>query len=393
MIASESVRNTVLWWTAYLIITPIVLAVIARAKTPNVQNRLRWGFTIGDIVALALFVFPFALDATTGFGLIASGHIPTLTIGLGIFLALVLVRTKRPLTVWVGSILHITVSVAALVWLANLQGNSVLNPPVAPIVFVLLLLILNVIALARLDGLPLPKNNHRAVAVWSLLLLSALGGIGTSAIWQQDTSPTTGLTPSMLTGSISYPSETFPDGLTVCAEEVETLATRCTRPYQHNQPPGDFSSGTQFTYGVGYSLPVLPGVYHVFAKAPLLPDTRAYYTALSPCAAQQQKLCSDHTILTVTVQPGKTAAEADPTDWYAPIVPLTDSARATDAVLALPEVQEYITGGPARVVQAESPPLESEPWSIHVFEILSDHTATFNWYEVDQKTGEVKSLF
>lgn len=391
MIASESIRNTVLWWTAYLIITPIVLAVAARAKTPTLQNRLRWTFVAGEIVAIALFIFPFALDTTTGFGLVSSGHMPTIATGLGIFFALMLTIAKTPLYVWVGSILHVTASVTSFVWLANLQGNSVLNPPLAPIIFILLLLVLNVIALSRLDGLPLPKGNRRTVAVWSLLLLSALGGIGISAMWQRDTA-TTGLTPGMLTGSVSYPSEEIPNGLMVCAEEVEARATRCTRPYQ-SQTTGDFITGTQFTYGIGYSLPVLPGVYHVFAKAPLLPDTRAYYTALSPCAAYQQQLCSDHTILPVTVRAGKTTSQTDPTDWYAPPAPATGNARATDAVLALTEVQEYLAGGPARVVQAESPPLESEPWSVHVFEILNDHTATFNWYKVDQKTGEVTSAF
>ena len=355
------------------------------------QNRLRRIFVTGELVAIALFVFPFALDGTTGFGLITNGDLPTITIGLGLLLALLLTITKIPLRVWVGSVTHISISVAAFFWLANLQGNNVMNPPLAPIIFILLLLVLNVIALARLDGLPLPKS-RRTVAIWLLLLLSVLGGIGMQTAWRPGAVPTTSLASGTLTGSVSYPSEALPEGLIVCAEQVETLATRCTRPYQ-GQPGGDFRRGAQFTYGIGYTLGILPGEYYVFAQVPLLPETRAYYSALSLCAVEAQILCSDHTPLKVTVQPGKITDQASPTDWYAPPTPATDSAPATNAVLARPDVQEYLAGEPARVVQAEAPATNKEPWTVHVFEILRDHTATFNWYEVDQKTGEVKSLF
>lgn len=381
-----------LWWTAYLIIVPIVLAVVAKAKTSAMQNRLRRIFVTGELVAIAFFVFPFAMDGATGFGLVAGGDLPTITIGLGLVLALLFTITKMPLHIWVGSVVHITVSVAAFVWLANLQGNSVVNPPWTPIVLILLLLVLNVIALTRLDGLPLPKGHRRTATIWTLLVLSALGGLWVSTTWRPDTVPTTGLASGTLTGSVSYPSEALPEGLIVCAEQVETLATRCTRPYQ-GRPGGDFRLGSQFTYDIGYTLSVLPGEYYVFAQAPLLPATRAYYSALSLCAAEAQVLCSDHTPLKVIVQPGKITDQAAPTDWYAPLKPPTENARATDAVLARPEVQEYLADGPARVVQAEAPAINKEPWTVHVFEILRDHTATFNWYEVDQKTGVATTLF
>ena len=35
----------------------------------------------------------------------------------------------------------------------------------------------------------------------------------------------------------------------------------------------------------------------------------------------------------------------------------------------------------------------SEGYSIHVYEMLSDHTATFNWYDVNSKTGEIIPMF
>jgi len=389
---SDSIRGTVLWWTAYLIIVPIVLAVTAKAKTTILQNRLRRIFFTGELVVVALFLFPFTLDGSTGFGLIADGDLATSIIGLGLFLALLLTMTKKPLRVWVGSIVHIIISVAAFVWLASLQGTNVVNPPLAPIILVLLLLVLNVIALTRLDGLPLPTGHRRTVTIWIVLLLFVMGGMWVSAVVLPNTVPTTSLTVGTLVGSVSYPSEALPEGLVVCAEHAETLATRCTRPYQ-GRPGGDFTYGSQFTYGNGYNLDILPGEYYVFAQTPLLRETRAYYSALSLCESQAQEPCLDHTPLQVIVQAGKTTNQVSPTDWYAPLTPLSDSARVTDAVLARPEVQEYLANGSARVVQAEAPTTNTEPWSVHVFEILPDHTATFNWYEVDQKTGTVTSAF
>lgn len=44
-----------------------------------------------------------------------------------------------------------------------------------------------------------------------------------------------------------------------------------------------------------------------------------------------------------------------------------------------PELQEANSGNPY--------------WVIHVYEVQSDHLATFNWYRVSQKTGKVETEF
>ncbi|MBI5621555.1 hypothetical protein HY933_01665 [Candidatus Falkowbacteria bacterium] len=69
-----------------------------------------------------------------------------------------------------------------------------------------------------------------------------------------------------------------------------------------------------------------------------------------------------------------------------------NDARAT--VQALPEVRQYAemltqAGTEAQIVVEDS----GEEWNVHVFEIVnngdSTHTATFGWYRVNKKTGEI----
>lgn len=76
--------------------------------------------------------------------------------------------------------------------------------------------------------------------------------------------------------------------------------------------------------------------------------------------------------------------------------------QAIQKVRALPEVQEWLalftnmdgtspkTGG-RPVISIENDP--GETYSVHVYESMSDHTATFNWYDVDKTTGEIEKIF
>ncbi|MBU4466777.1 hypothetical protein KKF47_01780, partial [Patescibacteria group bacterium] len=76
--------------------------------------------------------------------------------------------------------------------------------------------------------------------------------------------------------------------------------------------------------------------------------------------------------------------------------------EAIDLIHNLPEVKEWlalftgpggtspITGGrPAIEIDSKS----AEEYTIHVYEALSDHTATFNWYSINLKTREIKPIF
>ena len=76
--------------------------------------------------------------------------------------------------------------------------------------------------------------------------------------------------------------------------------------------------------------------------------------------------------------------------------------EAINLIKKLPKVKEWLalfTGpggtGPTMsgkpIVEVDSK--TAEGYTIHVYELLSDHTATFNWYSVNLKTGEIKAMF
>ena len=64
---------------------------------------------------------------------------------------------------------------------------------------------------------------------------------------------------------------------------------------------------------------------------------------------------------------------------------------AVENIKKLPEVQEYLKNVPNGKVEVDNE-LAGE-YNVHVYEVKNGHTATFNWYRVSIKSGEVKSEF
>lgn len=65
--------------------------------------------------------------------------------------------------------------------------------------------------------------------------------------------------------------------------------------------------------------------------------------------------------------------------------------QAVENVKKLPEVQQYLKDVPNGKVEVDNE-LEGE-YNVHVYEVKNGHTATFNWYQVSIKSGEVRSEF
>ncbi|MDO8570190.1 MAG: PepSY domain-containing protein [Candidatus Daviesbacteria bacterium] len=64
---------------------------------------------------------------------------------------------------------------------------------------------------------------------------------------------------------------------------------------------------------------------------------------------------------------------------------------AVENVKKLPEVQEFLKNVPNGKVEVDNE-LEGE-YNVHVYEIKNGHTATFNWYKVSIKSGEIRPEF
>lgn len=65
--------------------------------------------------------------------------------------------------------------------------------------------------------------------------------------------------------------------------------------------------------------------------------------------------------------------------------------EAISKVKALPEVADYLKKVPNGQVAVGGE--EESSYLVQVFEVKDGHTATFNWYQVAKKTGEVKREF
>ncbi len=73
-----------------------------------------------------------------------------------------------------------------------------------------------------------------------------------------------------------------------------------------------------------------------------------------------------------------------------PAAPLT-SQDAVTKVKNLPAVKKYLTEVPSGRVDQNGG--EENFYLIQVYEIKNGHTATFNWYQVNKKTGATKAEF
>ena len=67
--------------------------------------------------------------------------------------------------------------------------------------------------------------------------------------------------------------------------------------------------------------------------------------------------------------------------------------EALAKVRELTEVKDYLKRVPNSKIDVESADEEKNTYLIHVYEIKNGHTATFNWYNVDKKTGEITAEF
>ena len=72
---------------------------------------------------------------------------------------------------------------------------------------------------------------------------------------------------------------------------------------------------------------------------------------------------------------------------------LISPEEAVEKVKSRKEVIAYLKRVPNAIIQAQSTTDEENSHRIQVYEIKNGHTATFNWYNVDKKTGEITAEF
>jgi len=128
--------------------------------------------------------------------------------------------------------------------------------------------------------------------------------ITVSQINTPSNTPTISNKKGTIEGSLSYPSESLPSDMMVCAENEILENPICT---------SEKINDTKYTYRVGYKLLVPEGTYFVYAKLPAN-EYSAYYSEFVTCGLLAS--CNDHTPIEITVKANQTTTKVDPQDWY-----------------------------------------------------------------------------
>lgn len=109
----------------------------------------------------------------------------------------------------------------------------------------------------------------------------------------------------IITGSLSYPSQFVPKDMKVCAVDIETEEEICTTEHIEDK---------KYKSGVGYTLELPVGTYHIYAHTNMWPAYKAYYNEFVTCGLKAG--CPSHENISVQVKADQTLTDIDPTDWY-----------------------------------------------------------------------------
>ena len=108
-----------------------------------------------------------------------------------------------------------------------------------------------------------------------------------------------------ITGSLTFPSEGIPADMMVHAVNLDTGKEYTTM---------EQLKGSEYTYGVGYSIEVPAGRYNVYGMTSQMSGTKAYYNKFITCGMSVE--CTDTSKIEVTVEAGENVADITVGDWW-----------------------------------------------------------------------------
>lgn len=112
-------------------------------------------------------------------------------------------------------------------------------------------------------------------------------------------------TPSgIVEGTLSFPSDSLPGDLTVCAVDHRRGGETCTKKKVKLK-------GGRY----GYRLQLAPGIYQIYARTAEMAGVKAYYSKFVVCGLDAS--CPSHDPVDVEVKAGSRLGKIDPGDWYA----------------------------------------------------------------------------
>ncbi|CAM5775263.1 hypothetical protein LMIY3S_04935 [Labrys miyagiensis] len=150
--------------------------------------------------------------------------------------------------------------------------------------------------------------------------------------------------PVTIEGMLTYPGESLPDDLEVCAVDIATARQTCTskriRLKRKGRPEG-------------YRLQLPAGSYQVYSHTRESgKETRAYFTDFVICGYQGPS-CPSHNVMAVTLAPGSKRSDVEPGDWYTeqPGGAVAPDTAPTAAEVAPPQPQQQAVQTPQPKLQ------------------------------------------
>ena len=115
------------------------------------------------------------------------------------------------------------------------------------------------------------------------------------------TRPITSENSGQIEGIVDFPdSESFPQSLMVCAQDISDMAIYCRNNFdKKNKSP--------------YVLQVPEGSYQVFSSIREFGSYRAYYNEFVKCGMTKE--CKSKKPIIINIKAGSTAKEINPIDW------------------------------------------------------------------------------
>lgn len=108
-----------------------------------------------------------------------------------------------------------------------------------------------------------------------------------------------------ISGSLTYPAGGIPESLTVHALNLDT-----NKEYTTSNHIND----SKYQYGVGYTLEVPAGRYHVYSTLAENPGKKGYHNQFVVCGMSVS--CTNTDIIEVQVRAGETTDDVTVGDWY-----------------------------------------------------------------------------
>ena len=72
---------------------------------------------------------------------------------------------------------------------------------------------------------------------------------------------------------------------------------------------------------------------------------------------------------------------------------ISPEQKAVRQVNLLPEVKQFVLKVPGAKIEMDHFDSQTGEFIVHVYEVKNGHTATFNWYAVNPKSGQVTPEF